>query len=149
MIAQTKAELFLARAKQALNSTGALQGEAGSESDTLFLAHHAIEMGLKAALIKVGAWDGRARTFKKHDIEILASGLSTYSGSLPSQLLRDIDAASEVPRVGEGACESSAESRHADNLEWSAISLSDRLSLAERVLRYVEKTFFSESPAAP
>lgn len=102
------------------------------------LLHGAIEKSLKAALISRGLWDGIDRRLRVHRLGRLAQELADNGFPIPTDLLQDIGAASEIPRIGEGPCEMYEQAGYADNLDWSQICLPDLFALAERVIEHIQ-----------
>lgn len=93
----------------------------GSERNVLRLLHEAVEMLLKAAMISRGLWDGRTETYKTHNIKKLAGALRNAGVNVPPVLLGYINSGAQVPRSGEGPCETHCETGYADNLDWALI----------------------------
>jgi HEPN domain-containing protein len=130
------ADSFLEIGEGHLKSAEILLAHNGCKRDVVFLLHASVEMSLKAILIVKGIWDGHSDELKKHPIQRLVEELVKHGVGVPPDLCKDLVPQSQVPRVGEGPCESSVQSRYADNLDWNAISIKERLGVAKRILEY-------------
>ena len=132
----------LATAEELLRDAKILCCNEGSKSSVLFLVDFAIEMALKAALVAHGVWDGKSKSdYKNHDIAALAQGVARRV-AVPDDLMQELVACSDLPRLEEPSCKSSQQVRFDADLDWDAISIDDHLGVAERTVRFVRNEYF-------